>query len=106
MLNMAKFGLKNAAVMTHAHETKAAEYHHGPANTQVARASLFTKIAQEAEANGDLVLAGPESHLEEILIVAYETALEAGLEPGKALCVIASWLTSQQRSFEKPINAS
>jgi hypothetical protein len=53
-----------------------------------------------------VVLAGPESHLEEILIVAYETALEAGLEPGKALWVIASWLTSQQQSFEKPINAS
>lgn len=43
-----------------------------------------------------------ESHLEEILAIAYETAVEAGLEPRKAFIVIARWLADEQRRNENP----
>ncbi len=41
-----------------------------------------------------------ESCLEEILVIAYETALEAGLEPGEAFDVIAKWLADEQGRYE------
>jgi hypothetical protein len=41
-----------------------------------------------------------ESRLEEILVIAYETAVEAGLEPRQALVVISRWLASEQGNYE------
>lgn len=48
----------------------------------------------------DDVVTSPENRLEEILIIAYETAVEAGLEPRQAFSVIAKWLASEQLRCE------
>ena len=42
----------------------------------------------------DYKIAGPEDQLEEIIIVAYETALDAGLKPAQALAVVETWAAS------------
>jgi hypothetical protein len=47
-----------------------------------------------------------ECRLEEILAIAYETAVEAGVEPRQALVVIARWLASEQRRYENPVRAA
>jgi hypothetical protein len=41
-----------------------------------------------------------ESRLEEILAIAYETAVEAGLEPRQAFVVISRWLAMEQGRCE------
>ena len=44
----------------------------------------------------DYKIAGPEDQLEEIIIVAYETALDAGLKPEQALAVLETWAASER----------
>ena len=44
----------------------------------------------------DYVVSSLESRLEEILVIAYETAVEAGLEPRQAFALITRWLASEQ----------
>lgn len=54
----------------------------------------------------DYVVSSLESSLEEILIIAYETAVEAGLEPREAYAVISRWLVNEGRRYENPILAA
>ena len=44
----------------------------------------------------DYKIASPEDQLEEIIIVAYETALDAGLKPSQALAVVENWAASER----------
>lgn len=44
----------------------------------------------------DYKIAGPEDQLEEIIILAYETALDAGLKPAQALAVVETWAASER----------
>ncbi len=50
----------------------------------------------ESPAANDYVVSSQESRLQEILVIAYETAVEEGLEPRQAFAVIARWLASEQ----------
>ncbi len=44
----------------------------------------------------DYILQGPEDQLQEIIIVAYGAALEAGLKPAQALAVLETWAASER----------
>ena len=44
----------------------------------------------------DYKIAGPEDQLQEIIIVAYELALDAGLRPAEALAVVETWAASER----------
>jgi hypothetical protein len=55
---------------------------------------------------GDYNLEGPEDQLREIIIVAYEAALEAGMEPAQALAVLESWVVSERLRCEDQTESS
>jgi uncharacterized protein (DUF2237 family) len=49
-----------------------------------------------SNASENYKVTGPEDQLEEIIIVAYETALDAGLKPAQALAVVEAWAASER----------
>jgi len=44
----------------------------------------------------DYKVAGPEDQLLEIIIVAYEMALDSGLKPAQALAIVETWAASER----------
>ncbi len=48
----------------------------------------------------DYKVEGPEDQFQEIIIVAYEAALEAGVKPAQALAVLESWVASERLRCE------
>jgi hypothetical protein len=44
----------------------------------------------------EYTIIGPEDQLQEIIIVAYEAALEAGLQPAQALAILEGFAESER----------
>ncbi len=55
-----------------------------------------TSFGGSLNSSQDYILQGPEDQLQEIIIVAYEAALEAGLEPAQALAVLETWSANER----------
>ena len=49
---------------------------------------------------------GAEDQLQEIIIVSYEAALEAGLKPAQALTVLQAWAASERLRLEDQAGSS
>jgi hypothetical protein len=49
---------------------------------------------------------GPEAHLEEAIIIAYEASIEGGMEPARALGLLETWVANEWRRLEGRTNSS